>query len=487
MAVDSRRWRFCGWLSLALLLCMSLAWGRADLPVIHSRHWQAAGQSMDYIAEVGRIPIREAGSDQILAHMAYVAYRRAGHIRPDRPLIFLWNGGPGANSALINFKGFGPSRWNGHQFEDNPQSLLPDADLVFVDAIGAGYSRPMTVAAGRGFYATKADMRVTAEFIRAWLQVHDRRQAPIYLLGESFGVWRAAGAAELLEQHGQAVKGIILISGGAAVGNLLPMASVDAMRIPGYNATRLFYTHGADHGDTCHDPQVVAAERWVLSTYLPALTKLDKLSAANRTQLIRQLASYSGLPTAAIDPRSLVIRPRQFRTQLPHPGPGPLNTFDMRSTLNPDDVPAEAVQRYYSESLGYITDLPYVGFEQDRDSGYYSDDNRAATSIGANWNYDSAPITPQAIALAQAGGGPPGAQPWALNALKLDPRLRVMVDAGLYDSLNSCFANRYLLQQLPARQARQFEMHCYASGHMIYLDRLARDALLKDIRAFVGS
>jgi hypothetical protein len=157
-----------------------------------------------------------------------------------------------------------------------------------------------------------------------------------------------------------------------------------------------------------------------------------------------------------------------------------LNTFDMRKLAGGGGGNDAAFDAYFRTELGYKTDLAYAGLS--------INPTHDATvpppgSINENWNYDSGPITPEVMAAAMAGEGPPGSQPWALNAVKRDPNLQVMVAAGLYDSLNSCAGNNDLLPRIPASQ--NFTMKCYLGGHAMYLDAGAHVALTADVRAFI--
>jgi carboxypeptidase C (cathepsin A) len=111
----------------------------------------------------------------------------------------------------------------------------------------------------------------------------------------------------------------------------------------------------------------------------------------------------------------------------------------------------------------------------------------APGSINAHWNYNSGVITPEVMAAAMAGEGPPGSQPWALNAIKIDPKMRVLVAAGAYDSLNSCAANDALRAHLDPSVAGNFTMKCFWGGHMMYRDPQARAQLSADVRQFISS
>ncbi|MGH8224202.1 MAG: S10 family serine carboxypeptidase-like protein, partial [Woeseiaceae bacterium] len=172
------------------------------------------GREIAYTAEAGRLPIRDMESGEIRGRMFYVAYRVPSSDRRSRPVMFSWGGGP-SGPALDMQMVYGPKRANDEgRIVDNDLSLLAVTDLVFVDPIGTGFSRPEKPEYVGEFYGTTGDARSVAEFIRVWVALNDAETAPLFLNGQSYGVWRAAITAELLEQSGRRVAGIILTSGG---------------------------------------------------------------------------------------------------------------------------------------------------------------------------------------------------------------------------------------------------------------------------------
>lgn len=138
---------------------------------------------------------------------------------------------------------------------------------------------------------------------------------------------------------------------------------------------------------------------------------------------------------------------------------------------------------YVRRNLGYRTDLAYLPNEQ----GYQTAGAPPYAAPGSVWNYNSAEITPALMAAAQAGEGPPGTQPWLRNAMTINPKLRVLVGAGLYDSLNSCSANRDVVGRQDPQIASRFTLKCYPSGHVIQGDPVAAPLFFADIRAWVLS
>jgi carboxypeptidase C (cathepsin A) len=443
------------------------------------------GKTLKYTAEAGRLPIRDQATGEVHGEMFFTAYRVPS--RTPRPVAFIWNGGPGANSVLLHFEAFGPRAFSDGVLSDNQATLLESADLVFVDPIGTGFSRPLKREYEAEFYNTLGDHQSVAEFIRVWRLRFGAQEAPVFLIGESFGTWRAAGVAEIMAKRGQHVAGIVLISGGAGVGPGYDTRPERAsFRIPNRAATALHHsrldkTVGADR-----ETVMMAAEKWASEVYAPALARIIDLTDAEREKVARELARYTGIPESAVDRKTLEVTPRAYLALLLKDQGKTLNTFDMRIAGSGDEgVQSGRIYRYFRSDLSYATDLAYVGLGDGLGEAY-SPTGAERRGINAQWNYNSGEITPEVMAAAQAGEGPPGSQPWAINAVRLDPKLKVMVAAGMYDSLNSCAQNNALMTKLERDVASSFSMKCYAGGHMMYRDRAEGVRLSADVKAFIA-
>jgi carboxypeptidase C (cathepsin A) len=233
-----------------------------------------AGRVLKYTARAGRLPILVVENGQVHAWMFFTSYTLDSPRRPEkrlgccgsadqppgssqrpplRPLMFLWKGGPGANSTLLHLSGFGPKRLKSNgdptaaaagcecEIEDNQTTWLDRTDLVFVDPIGTGFSRPTKAEYADEFYSTLGDIASVAEFIRVYRTRFDAWDSPLFIAGESYGVWRAAGVMESLERRGQKVAGVMLISGGIPVGPVLSDEMRAAMFVPTHTAASLFH------------------------------------------------------------------------------------------------------------------------------------------------------------------------------------------------------------------------------------------------------
>lgn len=465
------------------LMAMLLATGCQSVPAervaaspcvegaVHSEHRLQTPQGpLAYDVCAGTLAVAGEGGKGA-ADLFYTAYfARMGEA--DRPLSFVWNGGPGADSRLLHFDAMGPRLIRDGQLVENAQSPLIASDLVFLDPAGTGFSRARTAADAERLYTTTGDIAATSEFVTRFLARYGRAKAPLYLFGESFGTWRAAGTAEALIDKGVPVAGIGLISGGIPLGEDRNRALSRALSLPNRTATALALGKLEPVLQAKGDAVVAEATRWAREVWYPALADPASLSAAQKASVIGQLARYHGMRAEQIDPETLWVSPRDFRTGL-IPGET-LDVFDMRLVGSADHgVGGDAVLAYYRDALGYR-------------AGQYAGIEIESLPVGASWQYDQAEITEESLARAMAGEGPPSpSQPWTLRAMRKSPGMRVFVAAGLYDSLNSCAANEATVAALPSAIAARVALHCYAGGHMMYDSADVRTKFAADLISFI--
>lgn len=487
--------------AVAALAPGAVAAAGTELPPSITRHSIVAdGRTLAYEAEIGRTPIRDAETGEVLGWMGYVAYRIPSGTGSPRPLTFVWNGGPGAASSTLHFEVVGPKRGEGAVLVDNAETWLSFTDLVFVDPIGTGFSRPTKAEYAKYFYSTPGDVASVTEFVRAWRLTHGAEDAPIYLAGESWGAGRAGSVGHALLSRGIPVKGLVLISGGSGL-DVRPVSRElsTALRVVDWAQVALF--HGKLGAGLPQDAEALrsASSQWARETYAPALQAIATLSPAERGAIAADLSRYTGVPAAQIDLDSLVITPRQFRESLLRDEGKVINTFDMRLTHEPSNAFDPLIPRYFRHALGYRTDLPYVGSNlpargtENLEDGFLPG-GRAPVTPSGSWNYATREVTEDelAAAIAQAvetGGGPPRLGPPLPStgeAIALDPTLQVLVVAGQHDSLNSCAANDETARNLPDHLRSTVAFKCYVGGHMFYRDQPSRLAFSRDVRALIG-
>jgi carboxypeptidase C (cathepsin A) len=482
-----------------LLAGMSLAFAGTALsaePTVITHHTLAlGGRTLPYTAEVGRLAIRDVESGEPHGYMGYTAYLADAKGTTPRPVTFIWNGGPGANSALLHFRIAGPRRYRGASLADNPESWLTASDLVMVDPIGTGFSRPAQSQFAAEFYSTRGDVDSVTEFVRAWRLLHGVETSPVFLVGESWGAGRAASVAYALESRGVTVNGLVLISGGWGLthnyGNPLLR---DALRVVDMASTALYY--GKTPVELGKDPAGVrsATEKWVREVYVPALARADQLTDSERLRLQQELSLHTGIAAQQIDPAKLKLSPRAFREGiLKSEGQTP-SQFDLRERNG--ERPAFAppvILRYFRHDLGFKSDLPYVDLEP-LTAGYAAN-GKYPESVGERWNYATIDPTEEELKAAiekatREGGGPPRIGPplpAGEEAIELNPRLRVLVAAGMYDGFQPCAADGEIWASLPPKLKSSMTFKCYHGGHAMYLDEPARLELTRDVVALMAA
>lgn len=464
-----------------------------------TRHQIAlGGRTLRYAARAGTLPIRANETGETHAHVFYVAYTLDGvDDQSRRPLTFVWNGGPGANSVLLHLIGFGPKRIRtAHdsssascecELHDNEATWLESSDLVFVDPVGTGFSRPVRSEYGAEFYNTLGDIASVAEFVRVYLTRFDAWDAPLFLAGESYGAWRASGVAEALEQRGRRVAGVMLISGGIQLGPVIDDEMRTALFIPTRAAAAFHHHKLAPDLQKDLQPTLREIEEWARTEYGPALKRLATLTEAERQSIVTKLSRYTGLDASLIDRTTLVVGRQPFAEQLLASDKRVLARFDTREVNDPPRPTSRAitVNRYLRSTLGFKTDLAYQGVED----GFVPSSRGRVRSIGARWEYNqgppAAPDATPAPRPANLDAPPGGAQPWLRRAMAINPALKAFVAAGLYDSLNSCAANAYLVSRLEPELRNKVTAVCYPGGHMMYDDPALRVQVTKDVAAFV--
>lgn len=482
---------------VGLLTCGSCLAQPGVEQLVTTEHRIQGSSGLRYIAQAGRVPIREAGSEEVHGYMFFVAYRVRSTGKP-RPVTFLWNGGPGATSSTLHLESIGPKRFDeAGQPVDNQETALSATDLVFVDAIGTGFSRPTRKEYAAEFYQTRGDVAAFTEFVRAWRLMFDADDAPLFIGGESWGSYRAAAVANNLEKAGVRVGGIILISGraglppGGAEEDLVALRTVELPRVA-LHFGKLSPALGRDVDTIERD-----AHAWVLNTYVPALRHLKTLSGAEREAIAAQLALFSGLPAEQIDRTTLTIMPQQFLDELLRDEGKKLDTFYMlrvRDETDHSESRRAAINAYLRRALGYRSDMSYVnGGSSDLEG--YSPDGAPLRSVGDQWDYTQGfftkVISPEAARAADTAaierGEPPGGQdiPVTAEALTLNPRLKVLIVNGRYDSLMSCASTEERVRRLEPALRDRITFRCYPGGHMLYRVPEVRRQFRADLQAFV--
>jgi carboxypeptidase C (cathepsin A) len=473
----------------------------SDPPPVKTQHSITVnGRTLRYTATVGKMPVPDA-SGKTMGHMFYVAYtldQPAG--AAPRPLTFSYNGGPGYASVWVHMGGFGPRRValedNGdvpappYKLVDNADTWLDATDLVFVDAIGTGYSRATSHANLVEAASAEGDLQAFAQFVRGYLYANDRLNSPIILAGESYGTFRSAGLADVLWQHHIPVSGIVLLSSVLNMQTLRPSYSDDRpywLALP--TQTAIAWHHHLLPGDLqkLPLPQVVeAAEQWAQTKYEHYLDLGDALQGAERQQAIREMAGFTGLPAGLLDAWNLRISTGLFDASLLRGRKEIIGRYDGEA-IGTNRTPGQDSPDYdASSNLDTAYQHEFVQYMRDelnyKSTGEYGQYGLGGSGIG-QWNYN----IPGGGRF--GGGAGTGADVSGLLAdvMAQEPSLHIMLCEGYFDQatpvLEAIYSMRHLF--IPPAEQSHISTQYYESGHMIYTHKQSREKLHQDFDNFV--
>lgn len=447
------------------------------------------GREIAYESSAGTLPVQnEAGETE--AEIFYVSYRvQQGKTAPPRPLLFVFNGGPGAASVWLHLGALGPKRVqmlpDGNmpappfKLTENASSWLDLGDLVFVDPVGTGYSRGTKPELTRKFSAVQPDIDSLQRFIRLYLTRNQAWNAPLFLVGESYGTFRCAGLSEQLVEHGIALNGVILISSilnfqtiAFDYGNDLPYQLI----LPSYTATAWYHKKLPQELMADLDRTLAQAERWAATDYAQALERGDRLDAEGKKRVAKEFARWTGLDPAFVANRNLRVDNRDFARELlrgegrmvgfmdsrfnaENPEPAKPAGFDATiATIRPPFT--AAINTYLREELGYQSDQEYFTL---------------GGGIG-RWDWEAKNSYADTAENLR-------------NAMVKNPYLKVWVASGLFDLATPHYAAEYTMAHLGVGEKlkENVTIKRYRSGHMMYLETEALAQLKKDAAQFIGS
>ena len=464
-------------------------------PVVTHHSIRVGGREIRYTASAGRMPIKD-GEGKIDAEMFYVAYTMDGADPSTRPLTFSFNGGPGSASIWLHMGAMGPRKvvlqpqgWMPaapYRLEDNPNTPLDKTDLVMVDAIGTGWSRPADAAAARRFWNMRGDIESFGEFIRMYLTRNERWSSPLYLFGESYGTTRSAGIAGYLADRGISFNGIVLLSTVLSFETLEFAKTNDVpypLILPSF--TWIAGYHRKLPADLQGDIPKAAQEArdWALGEYWAALNKGDALTPQERANVVDKLSRYTGLSKEIIEWANLRIDVRTFTHYLlsdqklhvgrldgRYTGPDPNGFMDTPfydPTSSQTGPPFTSVFNDYARrELNYKTDMPYW--------------TSAQQSGNFHWSWTG---------VEGFGGGYPDTATALRQAIVKDPFLRVLVMEGHYDLATPYVAVDYTMDHLDLtpQYRKNISFTQYDSGHMVYLDSQSHAKMKQDLANFIDA
>lgn len=444
-----------------------------------------AGGALDYTATVGHLNAGQAANGTgARASMFYVAYTMANP-PANRPIIFFYNGGPGSATIWLHLGSFGPMRIvtnnpntdipQPYSLVENRETLLAQADLVFVDAIGTGYSQAIAPNNNRTFWSVDQDVSIFRDFVLRYTAKAQRQNAPIVLFGESYGGLRTPILAQSLLAAGAPLQAVVLQSAilnyNSNCGVLPPGRLSCGAYIPSYGATAAWFQRARPQPAASElAPFVQSVVDYVDVQYEPAIQRFLTQSVALAPAMNLQLADFTGM-TAATWQGNPLLPPDQYRRLLlPNKLIGRYDSrvnADVGSVLASEGDPSNTVVTgpFRNAIAAYLEQLKY------RPAVAYRMFNDLAIE-NWDWRHDGRDL--------------PDAIPDLALALALKPALKVFVIGGYHDLATPFRLTETDLARLgPAPAGLQLKR--YVGGHMTYLDDQVRPGLAADVTTMLRS
>jgi carboxypeptidase C (cathepsin A) len=453
-----------------------------------------AGQVIPYKATASTTLLKN-DKDEPTALMFSVAYVRSDVKDPSqRPLTFLYNGGPGSASAWLEMGAFGPRRVvtanaestppPPYKVDDNANSLLDKSDLVFIDPVGTGYSRAVGKAQDKDFWGIDSDVKSIAQFIDLYVTRNSRWNSPKFLIGESYGTFRSAALSNYLQStDGMYLNGIVLISTVLDLGTLSFNPGDDMPYIfylPSYAATAWYHKILEDRPPDLA-PFLNEVRQFASTEYASALMKGSKLGEVEKTEVLKKLSRYTGLSEDYLRKANLRVSLPQFTAELQRSRGLTTGRLDARFSGPETDLLSEfaSYDPLETATIGPFTAAfnNYVRAELqfDEERKYLVLNEEAARQW--DWKHRS-------------GGnfgfpGSPNVEGDLTHALVTNPHLHVQAENGYFDLATPFFATEYTMDHLnlPNELRPNIELEYYEAGHMMYL----RDDSLTKLKVNIAS
>jgi len=451
------------------------------------------GEEIDYTATAGTMILKNNKGEPV-ATFGYTAYSKDGvEDKSNRPLTFSYNGGPGSSSIWLHMGVMGPRRVvvkdpestppAPYELTDNQYSMLDATDIVMVDPVGTGLSRPVGKAEGKDFWGVDQDIRSVSNFIKSYISENNRWNSPKYLLGESYGTTRSAGVVNYLQGEGIAMNGVVLVS---TVLDLRTIAFGDSdnlpyvVYLPTYAAVA-WYHDKLDNKPKNLEAFVQRVRQFASNEYASALMKGDELSESRRTQIINKLSEFTGLSTDYLDKANMRVTQSEFTKELLREEGKTVGRLDSRyKGYSMDNLSQSAFYDPQSSAIGPAYTSMFLNYlHSELEFGQDKQYNISAGSMeGFDWDWEH-------------GGGwfptSPTTAPDLSEAMIKNPNLEVLVLNGYYDLATPFMGAEYTMDHLniPSDLEKNISMKYYEAGHMMYIHKPSLEKFHEDVESFI--
>lgn len=463
-----------------------------DRTSVTSHSLKIGNRTLPYKAVTGTYTMRDE-DDAPKATMFYVAFAKEGVNDPSgRPVSFVFNGGPGSAALWLNLGLLGPRRVAigdrtvplkpPYRLEDNVHTLLDESDLVFIDPVSTGYSRPLPDEDKEQFHGVKEDAQWVAEFIRLWTTRNQRWGSPKFLIGESYGTVRAGALSGVLQdRHGIYLNGVILISTVLNLANISWDPANDVLPyiliLPTYAATAMY--HGRlDSTFSSLEELSAEVEDFALGEYATALHKGRRLEDKEKRIIAERVAYYSGLSPEFVERCNLRVRGGRFQKELLRDERRTVGRLDSRFTGIDADAAGE--QTEYDPLIPMISGIftanmnHYIRSELQFESDLHYE---SISSKVSPWNYG------------EAGNNRYVDVGHVLrSAMSKNRDLRVLVASGYYDLGTPYFGAEYNIDHMGLDPSLDDNVVTtrYEAGHMMYIHEPSITRVRADMGSFIS-
>jgi carboxypeptidase C (cathepsin A) len=465
--------------------------------LVETRHTvRIGGRTVKYTVTTGTIVMKEEVSekegetDKPRAQIFFTAYTMDGvKDKSKRPITFSFNGGPGSSSVWLHMGVLGPRRVvltdEGEmppppfKLTDNQYSILDETDLVFIDPMSTGFSRPVEGEKSAEWHTFSKDIASVGDFIRLYATRYHRWLSPKFLAGESYGTTRAAGLSGYLQnRHGMLLNGLMLIS------VVLDFTTIDfnhnndlpyILFLPAYAATAWY--HGKLSFKAPLQTVIKEADEFAKGEYASALLKGAALTPEERESVVEKLSRYTGISQDFIRRTDLRILDRHYFKELLRERGKTVGRLDSRYTgIDRSGVTetyeydplfshtsgpyTAALNDYIRTELKFETDLPY---------------EILSDKVWMNWSYGY--FQNQYVSVAET----------LRSSMTFNKYLKVFVASGYFDLGTPYSATEYTFDHLGLDPAlrKNIRMAYYQAGHMMYVHLPSLKEMKKDLAKFI--
>lgn len=457
------------------------------------------GKTIDYKTVAGTMVLKDEKEKPTIS-MSYTAYFK-DDVRntSKRPITFIYNGGPGSSTIWLHMGAWGPKRVflkdtartkAPFKTVNNDYSLLDASDLVFIDAPGTGFGKIITEEMGgagkkEDFYGTDQDGQAFTNFISEFISKFNRWNSPKYLFGESYGTYRSAVVARMLQQKNISLNGVILLSQLLSWDNMTELASENPgndkpfeLILPSFAATAWYHDKLPNRPEKL-EPFLKKVEDFALTDYALALNQGSEISDETFNKVAQKLNEYTGLPVDYIKKANLRVNGPQFEKAL---------------LGDSNEITGRLDSRFRGESSSPLSETPeYDPMNSYIDAAFTSAYNsyvRSELNFGDELEFKVfGNVHPWEMKRKDGFIGFPNSMNDLAQAMVYNPEMKVMLNMGYFDLGTPYFEGIYEMKHLPMPKSLQknIEYKTYKSGHMVYLHPESLKLLHDNVAEFINS